>query len=281
MKVLIGVATYPITKDTPNAVYPATQASIDALRDNGWDDRLLVEYYDGDDPALEPMDNLTHKHNCMRSAVLDLGYDALLTIEADMIVPPDALTRLAAVDADVVYATYCSRAHPMLLTFPKLDGYKGRSISADVADYRGKFGGIIPCEGVGFGCTLIRRRVLEAVEFRRDVSTAMRRKFADDWTFALDVKAAGFKSAAHLGVLCGHIQRDGVVRWVDADAPTFMRVEGEALPPAGALPPVARYRVLKWLHSPRADYAPGSEIELGADAATILLGLGKIQVLGE
>jgi hypothetical protein len=162
-----------------------------------------------------------------------------------------------------------------------LDGYKGRSISADAETYRGKFGTVIPCEGVGFGCTLIRRNVLEAVEFRRDVSSAMRRKFADDWTFALDVKAAGFTSAAHLGVLCGHIQRDGVVRWVDADAPTFMRVEGEAQTAASVLPPVGKYRVLKWLHSPRADYAPGSEIELGADAAAILLGLGKIQVLGD
>lgn len=280
MKVLIGVATFPATEETPNAVYPAAQASIEALRD-GWSDRILVEYYDGDDPALDPRDNLTHKHNCMRSAVLDLGYDALLTVEADMIVPPDALEKLAAVDADVVYGVYCSRSHPMVLTFPTIDGYKGRSISADVLTYRGKFGGIIPCEGVGFGCTLIRRHVLEAIEFRRDVSTAMRRKFADDWTFALDVKAAGFKSAAHLGVLCGHIQRDGVVRWVDPDAPTFMRVEGEAQPPAGALPPRARYRVLKWLHSPSVNYPPGSEIELGADAATILLGLGKIQRLGD
>lgn len=278
MRVLIGVATFPATDETPHEVYPATKAAIDALE---FDGEIAIDFFGGDDPALDPRDNLTHKHNQMRQRVLDDGYDALLTIEADMIVPPDALAKLASVEADVVYGVYCSRAHPMVLTFPTIDGYRGRSISADTQEYRGKFGGIIPCEGVGFGCTLIRRHVLEAVEFRRDVSTAMRRKFADDWTFALDVKAAGFESAAHLGVLCGHIQRDGVVRWVDADAPTFMRLEGEARAARGTLPPVARYHVLKLLSSPSRDYRPGSEIELSAEAATILLGLGKIQIIQE
>lgn len=279
MKVLIGVATYPLTEATPHAVYPATQASLDALECG--DHHVAIDYFGGDDPALAPMDNLTAKHNQMRERVLNLEYDALLTIEADMIVPPDALLRLIEVEAAVVYGAYCSRAHPMVLTFPLMDGYKGRSISADELEYRPKFGTVLPCEGVGFGCTLIRREALEAVEFRRDVSTAMRRKFADDWPFALDVKAAGFQSAAHLGVLCGHIQRDGRVRWVDADAPGFMRVEGEEQPAHAALPPVARYRVLKWLHSPSVNYAPGSEIELGAEAAAILLGLGKIRILGD
>lgn len=276
MKVLIGVATFPVTKEIPRAIYPACEESIRALEFDGA--TKMLAYMD-DDPALDPRDNLTNKHNRMRQRALDDGYDALLTVEADMIIPPDALARLAAVEADVVYGVYCSRAHPMVLTFPTLDGYKGRSISADAETYRGKFGTVIPCEGVGFGCTLIRRNVLEAIEFRRDVSSAMRRKFADDWTFALDVKAAGFTSAAHLGVLCGHIQRDGVVRWVDPDAPTFMRLEGEAQAAHGALPASATYRVLKLLNGPRQDYRPGSEIELSAEAATILLGLGKIQVI--
>lgn len=271
MKILIGVATYPTTPE----LYPATQASIDALERG--EHEVVIEYYGNDDPALDPKDNITAKHNQMRARLLNLAYDALLTIEADMIVPPDALVKLAEVEASVVYAPYASRHHPMILTFPAIDGYKGRSISADEALWRPSFGQVIACEGVGFGCTLIHRRVLEAVEFRRDTRSAIRRQFADDWTFALDVKEAGFVSAAHLGVLCGHIQRDGRVRWVDAEAPAFMRLDGEAEAPSAALPPMARYRVRKWLFGSMQNHAPGSEIELGAETASVLLGLGKIE----
>lgn len=278
MKVLIGVATYPITDETPKPMMAATKAAIEALEFEGTVETIG---YTHDDPKLDHRDNLTNKHNRMRDRVLGSGYDALLTIEADMIVPPDALTLLAAVDADVVYGTYASRTNPMVLTMPTINGYRGRSISADPEQWRAKFGTVIPCEGVGFGCTLIRRNVLEAVEFRRDVSSQMRRKFDDDWTFALDVKAAGFKSAAHLGVLCGHIQRNGVVRWVDAEAPTFVRVEGESPNATGALPAVGTYRVRRTLFGPVNTYAPGAMIELNAADAAILLAANKIESLGD
>lgn len=277
MKVLLGVATYP---EEP-AVYAATQASLEALRFTG---ELVVRLYALDDPKVDPKDNITAKHNRMRQDALDGEYDTLFMVEADMIVPPDSLELLASVDADVVYAPYCSRHHPMLLTFPVLDGYKGRSLSADEAEWRDKFGTVITSEGVGFGCTLIRRQVLEQVEFRRDTSTRFRRQFADDWTFALDVKAAGFASATHLGVLCGHIQRDGGVRWVDPDAPGFLRIvpedgsqtsEGKVSSAAVA----GRYRVRKWLFGPARSYAPGTEIDLDAEAAAVLTALGKVEQL--
>ena len=37
------------------------------------------------------------------------GFDALLLVENDMILPPDALLKMAAVDADVVYGLYVNR----------------------------------------------------------------------------------------------------------------------------------------------------------------------------
>lgn len=277
MKVLLGVATFPVTDETPNAVYPQTLTALEALDTTGHE--VVLRYYGGDDPKLDAKDNLTNKHGEMRQEVLDGDFDCLLTVEADVIPPSDALVKLAAVEADVVYAAYCSRSHPMVLCFPTIDGYRGRSIGADAEQYRGKFGAVIPSEGVGFGCTLIHRRVLEQVEFRRDVSSEMKRKFADDWTFALDVKAAGFKSAHHLGVLCGHIQRDGRVRVVDPSEPDFMRIEGEVKPQHKGtdLPDMATYRVRRPVHGPGRDYKPGETIELGAEAAAILLARRAIE----
>lgn len=273
MRILIGVATFPAEP----GLYPQTQTSIDQL-DHG-DHTVEVRFYGGDDPKVAIYDNLTAKHNQMREDVLAGDYDALLTIEADMVIPPDALVKLAEVERDVVYGTYCSRHNPMILTFPKINGYRGRSIGADPEMWRGKFGTVIPSEGVGFGCTLIRRPVLEQVEFRRDKSTRMRSQFADDWSFAVDVKEAGFRSASHLGVLCGHIQPDGVIRWPDATASDFVRLEGQPHPVENPLSVKGFYRCRRPLFGPTRTWAKGETVELEADAAGILLSRGAIEML--
>ena len=44
-----------------------------------------------------------------RSMALAGGFDALLLVENDMILPPDALLKMAAVDADVVCGLYVNR----------------------------------------------------------------------------------------------------------------------------------------------------------------------------
>jgi len=47
--------------------------------------------------------------------VLDQGFDALLTIEHDMVIPPDALLKLLDTKADVVYGLYVFRSQPKTL----------------------------------------------------------------------------------------------------------------------------------------------------------------------
>jgi hypothetical protein len=127
MRILLGVATYPTEPD----VYPAARAAMDALE---WGDHeVLVAYYGDDDPKLSHPENLTRKHNRMRQDALDGDYDALFTVEADMIIPPDALTKLIAVDADVALGLYVSRSSRIWLCIPEIDGYKGNALNADPA----------------------------------------------------------------------------------------------------------------------------------------------------
>lgn len=276
MNVLIGIATYP----TKPHIYPACLASIEALEHS---EAFVVAPYGEDDPKLGAQDNLVTKHNLMREHVLTNGYDALLTIEADMIVPPAALTKLAAVmesGVDVVYALYGARSSGMWLCFPEITGGKGISLSAAPDQAKAAWGKVVKSEGAGFGCTLISRRVLEAVEFRRD----KRRRFDDDWQFALDVKEAGFASAHHLGVVCGHVIHEGGVLWPDPDAPKLHRIDGqtETQPAAAPLPEMATYRVLKRLSGPSRDYLPGLDtIELKAEDAAILLERRAIELIKE
>ena len=274
-RVFVGVATFP----NPPEVYEATDTSLQALR---WDGDLQTIYFGADDPARSKYDNLTTKHNRMRVNVLEDNFDALLTIEADMIVPPDALEKLAAVDADVIYGLYCSRHNGMWLCFENITPRSGVALNATPARAKALWGQIIPSAGAGFGCTLIHRRVLEKIEFRYEADTT----FADDWPFAVDVAAAGFTQAHHLGVVCGHIYAPGgPVLWPDPDIPRLYRVEGEAhslsAMLSSTLPVIATYRVRKRISGRTQDYLPGSTIELGSDAAAILLERRAIEMLDE
>lgn len=216
MRILIGVATFP----TEPAVYAPTRDWLAAQNHP-------VALYGDDDPALSAYDNLTAKHNAMRSDLLDGDYDALLTVEADIIPPPDAIEKLCAIEADVAYGLVCARVSQMPLCFPQIDGFYGESIAHRPERWRAKVaaGEVLRSEGAGFGCTLIHRHVLGAVVFERKPVGRRNAAFADDWHFAIAVKAAGFSSAHHLGVLCGHIRRDGTALWPDAAAPRFCKVE--------------------------------------------------------
>lgn len=273
MKVLIGVATYP----TEPHIYPACQAALDALMTDGH--TIQVVEYGGDDPKKNAVENLLIKHNRMRDDVLAGDYDALMTIEADVIVPPAALTKLLAVNADIACGLYVSRSSRIWLCIPQIDGYKGNALNADPAAAKAAWGTVIKSEGAGFGCTLIHRRVLEQISFRDD----KRRKFADDWQFALDCKEAGFRMAHDLSVVCGHIIHTGGVLWPDPDVPAMHRVEGLDEPQHRGitLPERTTYRVLRPISAPSKEYRVGDSIELSAESAAILLERRAIEIIQE
>ena len=213
-------------------VWPQAMDSMYGLE---WDGQLdFLQLVGGDDPAT-PVANITRKYNEVRDVALNMGYDGLLTIESDMIVPGDALERLAAVDADVVYGVYIWRRGGYFWTaYSSLKEKRGKSISRDPGAARKAWGKVIETKGVGMGCTLIHRRVLEALPFKN--APAM--NWCCDWALALDCQEEGFVQKHDLGVICGHIQRDlGIsgmgkgypqgpkVLWPDITKPDFYRVE--------------------------------------------------------
>jgi len=174
---------------------------------------------DNPKPGQAGYDNLLEKHNRARELALAGGYDALLLVEADMILPGDALARLSLVDADVAYGLYCSRhGRYQWLAFSELSEHTGVSIDRNRRFCVDSWGKVIPTAGVGMGCTLIRRNVLEAVPFRRYGSCA------DDWYFSLDCQVHGFTQAHDLGVVCGHILNEGAPKiiWPTISDPDFL-----------------------------------------------------------
>lgn len=158
--------------------------------------------------------NLMEKYRQARRLALSGGYDALLTVESDMIIPRLTLERLTRLDADIAYGLYCSRHmnHPWLAFSEIDDNFVGETFSNDPDLCLAAWGNAVDSYGIGMGCTLIWRRVLERIDFRcPDMAVA------NDWFLALDAKEAGFRQVHDCGVVCGHIDNstpaDPVIYW--------------------------------------------------------------------
>ena len=186
--------------------------------------QLDIWFSKGDNPFFDNngRNNILHNYKKARRMALDGGYDALLTIEADMILPVDALSKLAALEADVAYGLYVFKATATLSAFTELSVDGGRSLRKDPDLARREWGNPIDVAGVGLGCTLIRRNVLEAIDFRLD---ELRPTLHNDWFFAVDCQEHGFRQVCHTGVQCGHIAMKPSPRiiWPDIDQPRFYR----------------------------------------------------------
>ena len=199
--VLVYCPTYP----TDPKVKPQTKKCLEALE---WDCRFDVVYGESDhDQYLVKDDHrqeLAMKYNQAREMALAGKYDALLTVEADMIIPPDTLNKLSRVDADVVYGLYVSRYN--LQWFLYLEGpTKGKQISRDKRIRRQVWGKILESCGIGNGCTLIHRNVLEKIRFETTPGVAQ------DWIFAHTCQEHGFRQAHDCSVVCGHINEREVI----------------------------------------------------------------------
>lgn len=195
------------------------------------------------------INNHLHQYRRGRETFLQGRYDAMLVVESDMIVPRDALIRLAAVmdgrdsagedqpglrskewslagqvgharpPVDVAYGVYRFRKSDVINVFelyPSKDGILPRNIGESLSVHphllkRAMKLGVYPCSGAGFGCTLIRRNVLERLEFRINE----RNSAHCDTYFCTDVLRAGFRQAAEMRVVCGHVDEDGRILWPD------------------------------------------------------------------
>lgn len=251
--------------------------SIEALDINGFE---VTVHYDATETQPDRIDrnqSVLDKFQNGRRLFLAGDYDAMLTVEYDNIAPVDALQRLARVDADVAYGLYCSRISPRWLAFWRLFDESGITYSKDEPTVKAAWGNVIETCGVGFGCTLIHRRVLEAISFR----IVPGHPCANDWHFSLDCMKAGFVQKHDCAVVVGHIisQRPLSVVWPALEYP-FYRVETEEKK-GGVLKTetgVDVYICLDNLFHPQHEqyYAPGDEITLTDDVAEYMLALGKV-----
>ncbi len=171
-----------------------------------------------DDHSGNERQRICAQYRKARTTLLAGDYDALLTLESDIIPPLDAVDRLAHAMAggyDIVMGVYVFRRGPILTDLNDATAgkpYVGDFLSTtDPAEAHRRCieGGVYECTGHGFGCTLIGKHVLRGIEFRLDAVETNH----CDWPFWCDVRKKGFSAGIHYGVQCGHQMPSGRVLW--------------------------------------------------------------------
>lgn len=198
--VLVFTPTWEIDRGT--AMRPETAASVRGQVFSG-DFEWVVGLHNPYQPVGGNARNVLAQYQDARSRFLASDHDALLTVEHDMVLPPDAIQKLWDTDADIVYGVYMFRHGSIVLNAWEYIGGKnlGESLSLHPAKLeQARRKGVIRVSGCGFGCTLIRRHVLEAIEFRHDGTD----QWSPDIPFAMDAQRAGYVSVARFDVPCGH-----------------------------------------------------------------------------
>lgn len=157
-------------------------------------------------------DRIVSSRNMLRKKVIDEGYDYFFSLEQDVIPPPQALHELLVHDTDIVSAVYTKKyklvgeksgknlgEKELPLAWVRV-GDKTTQMEMDDLDPPR----LQQIRGVGLGCMLISRKVLEEVQFHFDANHS---SFDDMW-FCNDAQKAGFSIFLDTGVLCKHLEMD-------------------------------------------------------------------------
>lgn len=261
MKVLAFTPTYEVKG--VEQLRPETRAAMESLRvPAGVELRWVIGREN-----LFPFPthrNVLAQYRRAREMALAEGYDALWTVEHDMVVPPDAVEKLAGTAADVVYGVYLLRHGSWVLNAWEYIGEVnlGASLSIRPAAMAAAMekGWARVC-GCGWGCTWIARRVLERFEFHDDGGDNP----AGDLAFAKDCIRNGVVCVARMDVACDHL--DGELR---------------LRPFGGAVSDLVRVKAVKDVVAPGGmALARGREYELPRGVASELARAGYVAQVEE
>lgn len=149
--------------------------------------------------------NVLASYRKAQQRALAEGYDALLTVEHDIVLPEGAVETLASTAGDVVYGVYLLRWGDFVLnTFEYIgDRNLGESLGFFPEKLASAYkAGVVRVSGMGWGCTLIRRKALETV----DLPATWPENPPYDVMFARRCVQAKLKMMANFDILCGHMK---------------------------------------------------------------------------
>ena len=171
-------------------------------------------YICSESPSGNTEDDVMHAYNMARKYLLkNRQFDLMLTVEADIIAPKDSVELLVGEMGngwDLVSGLFRMRPNGNLAAFierPDVGNFPENlgSVCNNKKAYEAlKKKEVIKVDTGCFGMTLMKRRVLEVIGWRRD-------KFCNDMQWAVDARAYRFKWGLHGGVRLNHVNADGRV----------------------------------------------------------------------
>lgn len=187
--------------------------TVDSVKSQRFDGEIAHRFDDRNLHEGRSMLEVCEKYRDARIMALDGGYDALMCVEHDMILPPDCVQKLWDTAypktgrlAPVVYAAYMLRHGARVINLFRYEGDNniGMSLSLYPRELkRARKREVIRVSGGGFGATLMRREALELVPFR------VLDHNPPDMAFAGDCVRAGVVQMGRFDVACLHVDEGG------------------------------------------------------------------------
>jgi hypothetical protein len=223
--IAIFTPTWQTDDEGNTAMRPECRASVEA---QVFDGALTWEIGLHNPWPKQKMRNVVAQYQRGRESFLASDADAWLTFEHDMTMPPDGVQRLwdtmQRTGAGVVFGVYMLRHGTKVLNAWEYigDHALGESLTLYPEKLaRARAQGVARVSGVGWGCTLIRRDVVERFPI------TPRDDGAGDIPFAYDCLYAGVEMVADFNVACDHF--DGALRLRPDGDDMSDRVEIEAI----------------------------------------------------
>lgn len=133
-------------------------------------------------------------------------YDYLFSVDSDIVLPSDCLIKMLAHDKDIVSGVYIQRFHHKQTPELYRINASGGLTNIEINDLAGN--GLIPIDGCGFGCVLIKKHVFSVIDYPHFVYHSAidhRNTVSEDVDFCIKVRQKGFKMFADVSIICKHI----------------------------------------------------------------------------
>lgn len=141
--------------------------------------------------------------------------DWLLQLDTDIEFEPDTLARMLdrmyRANVDVLSALYCFKSHPFAPVIYRRNENGGYAIVGSW-DGNGRDDAILPCDGFGGGCLLVRRSVFERIhnELNGEEPFTRRLPLGEDLSFADRLKDLGIQAYFDPRIRVKHLRSVGV-----------------------------------------------------------------------
>lgn len=146
--------------------------------------------------------NIDQVRNLICYYAIQNRFDYVLFVDSDMILPADTLERLMAANMDIVTGIYIQRKPGQRITEVHVDG---KNVT-DPKFFEGKK--VVQADSVGFGCVLIRTKVLADVGYPQFVykdTIDFRDTVSEDAYFCAKARSKGYKINVLTDLLFEHI----------------------------------------------------------------------------